>query len=444
MHGRGGVAQGAHLAGQVVHRVEHEGGVWVLARSDVAEGVAGEELEFGVAGSATVHVDKELAAVEGIVDAVEELGALVSAVHAVEVGQVGKGLVHDHDDARLDLLELLDGLLACVTGANALLVGSGELVGRPLGRLGRVVVGLVDGQVLPDRDEGGQEALLLVVADGVPVHDLHLEDLHVVGAKHQGCAKQCRGHAHEAVLAQVATLLVVRLDRPARMQQREHADAGHDEDHARDRLGVERVGVLLGHGGRGAQDEEVVGQDRGVLELAHEVLRDADEGKEGERHEGRLAVTTSDEVEEERGKQDECQLEPPERGTKEPDGPAPRPLDGKEGDHAEQKDEAPLRTVAQSRLERGQTRMDALSPKGQLREGNEGGGDAKRCQGSEGASIDEADEPPHGKPDENEAEEGVPDEGRARDGCVQRLLRKDITAGETYVCDKSGEKNESR
>ena len=160
----------------------------------------------------------------------------------------------------------------------------------------------------------------------------------------------------------MSALGVVRLDAPAGVQQRKHADACHGEDGPRDGARIERVGVLVAHGRGGPQGQKIVGQDGGVLELAHEVLRQADEGVGYGRDERGRAMAAPHQVKEAGDQHQKGHLKPPVGGAVQAHRPAPGPFEHEHREHAVEDEQAPLELVAPGDVERTEAREQLLAP----------------------------------------------------------------------------------
>ena len=207
MHGVGLVAKGAELAAQVLAgaQVVHLEGV--LAAANEGERGPGEEFELGVAGAAAIGRDGQRAAVEQraaqLVDSArEEARTLVAAaqparVAAKEGGQVGEGLVHDHDDGGGLLAELPRRSAALGRRTGALVIAARHARLQVLGGLGVIVLRRADLHVLPRSEEGGHEALRAVVLDGRPIVQLHAVVALVVGLAHEPPGTQRAGGAQQ-------------------------------------------------------------------------------------------------------------------------------------------------------------------------------------------------------------------------------------------------------
>ena len=295
VEGQGGIALRLQNGGQGGGGPQHILLVGDAARGQEGHGVAGEELELGVAGAAAKRGNVEHAALQSVGQVLEELRALIVRMQVLVDGEIREGLVHDGDDRGLFLIKLRDGLRA-LNACSLVGIILVRVVRNELLSLVHVIIlghGRLDG--LGARDKAGQETLTVVALKRTPGINLNAKRVVIIDQRHVGTHARQACDAHHKVDEQRAAIAAIALG----TKHSGHAAQLHGDGHERHAIqteGRQDVGVAsAGNGHRGRQGGNVTRSDGHRLEGDDEILDDAQNAHEHGDDRGRGMTALGDE-----------------------------------------------------------------------------------------------------------------------------------------------------
>ena len=169
VHSRSGIPKLFKVLCQAVDAIHLIQLIGDFAQSNKGRCRSGQKFEFGVRRSATGDRSEHGAANNCVGKRVVECGAGVPGrLELLKARKVAKTLIHDGNNRRLDFIELGNGRRALLARAIRAVVGGGELLLDALRLIGRIVFGLLNGQLVDHFGERSDKTLRRIRGDGLP------------------------------------------------------------------------------------------------------------------------------------------------------------------------------------------------------------------------------------------------------------------------------------